>query len=36
MITMAFAQMAYYFFVSLDYYGGDDGCQSIDARLCLC
>jgi branched-chain amino acid transport system permease protein len=25
MITMAFAQMAYYFFVSLDYYGGDDG-----------
>ncbi len=25
MITMAFAQMAYYFFLSLDEYGGDDG-----------
>ena len=25
MITMAFAQMAYYFFQSLDEYGGDDG-----------
>ena len=25
MITMAFAQMAFYFFVSLDTYGGDDG-----------
>jgi branched-chain amino acid transport system permease protein len=25
MITMAFAQMAYYFFLSLEEYGGDDG-----------
>jgi len=25
MITMAFAQMAYYLFISLDEYGGDDG-----------
>jgi branched-chain amino acid transport system permease protein len=25
MITMAFAQMAYYFFLSLEVYGGDDG-----------
>ena len=25
MITMAFAQMAFYFFVSLEEYGGDDG-----------
>jgi len=25
MITMAFAQMVFYFFVSLDIYGGDDG-----------
>ena len=25
MITMAFAQMAYYFFISLEEYGGDDG-----------
>lgn len=25
MITMAFAQMGYYFFLSLDEYGGDDG-----------
>jgi branched-chain amino acid transport system permease protein len=25
MITMAFAQMVFYFFVSLDTYGGDDG-----------
>jgi len=25
MITMAFAQMVYYFFLSLDTYGGDDG-----------
>ena len=25
MITLAFAQMLYYFFVSLEKYGGDDG-----------
>ncbi len=25
MITLAFAQMLYYFFVSLEFYGGDDG-----------
>jgi hypothetical protein len=25
MITLAFAQMLYYFFVSLEAYGGDDG-----------
>ncbi len=25
MITLAFAQMLYFFFVSLDYYGGEDG-----------
>ena len=28
MITMAFAQMAYYFFLSLEEYGGDDGRSS--------
>ena len=31
MITMAFAQMAFYFFVSIDTYGGDDGLV-IDTR----
>ncbi len=31
MITMAFGQMMYYFFVSLDTYGGDDG-LTIDVR----
>ena len=31
MITMAFGQMAYYFFLSLDIYGGDDG-LTIDVR----
>ena len=31
MITMAFGQMAYYFFLSLDVYGGDDG-LTIDVR----
>ncbi len=31
MITMAFAQMAYYFFVSIETYGGDDGLV-IDVR----
>jgi len=31
MITMAFAQMAYYFFVSIEEYGGDDGLV-IDVR----
>src|SRR5690606_28106268 len=30
MITMAFAQMAYYFFLSLDVYGGDDGLAIYD------
>lgn len=31
MITLAFAQMIYFFFVSLDRYGGDDG-LALDAR----
>ncbi len=31
MITMAFGQMAYFFFLSLDIYGGDDG-LTIDVR----
>ncbi len=31
MITLAFSQMMYYFFVSLDTYGGDDG-LTIDSR----
>ena len=31
MITMAFAQMAYYFFLGLEVYGGDDGLQ-LDRR----
>jgi branched-chain amino acid transport system permease protein len=31
MITMAFGQMAYFFFLSLDIYGGDDG-LTIDIR----
>ncbi len=31
MITMAFGQMAYFFFLSLDVYGGDDG-LTIDVR----
>lgn len=30
MITMAFAQMAYYFFLSLEIYGGDDGLSLFD------
>ena len=34
MITLAFAQMLYYFFVSLEAYGGDDG-LSIFARNTL-
>ena len=34
MITMAFAQMAYYFFLSLEVYGGDDGLQ-LDRRSIL-
>ena len=34
MITMAFAQMAYYFFLSLEVYGGDDGLQ-LDHRSSL-
>ncbi len=34
MITMAFAQMAFYFFLSIDEYGGDDGLV-IDIRSAL-
>lgn len=34
MITLAFAQMAYFFFVSLSAYGGDDG-VTLDARSTL-
>lgn len=34
MITLAFAQMAYFFFVSLSAYGGDDG-MTLDSRSTL-
>jgi branched-chain amino acid transport system permease protein len=30
MITLAFAQMLYYFFISLEKYGGDDGLSLVD------
>ena len=32
MITLAFAQMLFYFFVSLERYGGDDGLMMMDGR----
>ena len=32
MITLAFAQMLFYFFVSLEQYGGDDGLMMMDGR----